>query len=195
MNMEAQSTTIAGEYYLRGVMETGSGFNLCEDNTFEFFFSYGALDRGGEGTWELKNDKVILNSPKPKGQGFVLMTNKVEDNDKISIKIIEENPFFLSHVYAIVRSGTQQLEAISDKDGVISFPKQPVDSIVLLFEFAPEKTAVFAFTSKEDNYFEFRFDPSIMDVVFENLALKLEENGLSGQHPLLKPGTYHFEKN
>ena len=196
MNMEAQKTTaIAGEYYLRGVMETASGFNLHEDNTFEFFFSYGAIDRSGEGTWEIKNDKLVLNSPKPKGQSFVLETNKVVNNDKITIRILAQNTFFLPYVYAIVRSGTQKLEAISDQNGLIIFEKQPVDSIVLLFEFAPEKTAVFAFSSKEDNYFEFRFDPSIMDVFFKNLALKPEDNGLSGQHPLLKPGTYHFEKH
>lgn len=193
--MEAQTSTIAGEYYLRGVMETASGFNLCEDNSFEFFFSYGALDRSGMGTWELKDDKVILNSPKPKEQGFVLTANKVEHNDKITIRIVEPNAFFLPHVYALVKSGDKQLEALSDREGIISFPKQPVDSIVLLFEFAPEKTAVFTITNKEENYFEFRFDPSILDVVFENLSLNIDDDGLSGQHPLLKEGVYHFKKN
>lgn len=194
--MEAQKTaTISGEYYLRGIMETASGFKLNKDSTFQFFFSYGALDRSGEGAWQLKNDQVILNSPKPKGQGFALLTNKVVNNDKISIRIIEENSFFLSHIYAIIKSGTKQLEAISDKDGVISFPKQPVDSILLLFEFAPEKTAVFTFTNKEDNYFEFRFEPWILDVVFDNLPLTINEKELTGQHPLLKEGVYHFIKN
>lgn len=194
--MEAQKTaTIAGEYYLRGVMETASGFNLHNDNTFEFFYSYGALDRSGAGTWQLKDDKLVLNSPNPQGQAFVLMANKVADNNRINIKIIEQNSFFLSHVYVIVRSGKQQLEGLTDRDGMISFPKQPVDSIVLLFEFAPEKSAVFAFTNKDENYFEFRFDPSVLDVVFKNLTLKLENNCLSGQHPLLKPGVYQFEKS
>ncbi|MFT3909876.1 MAG: hypothetical protein QM737_10655 [Ferruginibacter sp.] len=193
--MEAQTTTIAGEYYLRGVMETASGFNLAEDHSFEFFFSYGALDRVGKGTWELKDDKVIFNSPKAKEQGFILTTNKVVDNDKITIRIVEPNAFFSSHVYAIVKSGDKQLEALSDKEGFISFPKQPIDSIILLFEFAAEKAAVFTITNKEENFFEFKFDPSILDVVFENLSLKLDEHGLSGQHPLLIEGVYHFEKN
>ncbi len=196
MNMEAQKTaTIAGEYYLRGVMETASGFKLNEDSTFDFFFSYGALDRSGKGTWKQKGDKIILTSPKPETQSFKLITNKVVNNDKVTIKIIEENTFFLPHVYAIVKSGNKQLEALSDKDGFISFPKQAVDSIVLLFEFSPEKTAVFAFSNKEDNYFEFRFDPSVMDVVFEDLTLTLDDEGLSGQHPLLREGTYHFIKH
>ena len=38
--MEAQQTiqTITGEYYLKGIMETASGFKLNEDSTFDFFF-------------------------------------------------------------------------------------------------------------------------------------------------------------
>jgi hypothetical protein len=197
INMEAQKTaTIAGEYYLRGVMETGSGFKLNEDGSFEFFFSYGALDRSGQGTWKLKDNKVILTSPKPKEQGFVLVTNKaIAGNDSVNIRIIEENAFFLPHVYTIVKSGSKQLEAISDRQGNIKFPKQPVDSIVLMFELCPEKTAVFAFTNKDDNYFEFRFDHTIMELFFDNLVLDLDDKGLSGQHPLLKEGTYHFIKN
>lgn len=193
--MEAQKTaTVAGEYYLRGVMETASGFKLNEDGTFQFFFSYGALDRSGEGTWKLNGNKVIFESPKPKSQGFALLTNKATKSDSVHIRIIEKNAFFLPHVYAIIKSGDKQVGALSDKDGMIHLPKQQVDSIVLLFEFSPEKTAVFAFNNKEDDHFEFRFDPSILDVVFESLALELNEEGLSGQHPLLNEGTYHFIK-
>ncbi len=194
--MEAQKTaTISGEYYLRGVMETASGFKLNEDSTFEFFFSYGALDRSGQGSWKLKDNKVVLNSPKPTGQSFSLISSKQTAADLITIKIIEENQFFLSSVYAIVKSGNNQLEGMTNKSGVITFPKQQADSIVLLFEFAPEKTAVFTLTNKDDNYFEFRFDPTALEVFFEDLSLTVEEKELKGQHPLLKQGTYHFIKN
>ena len=48
LNLNAQKN-ITGEYYLQGVIETASGFKLNDDSTFEFFFSYGALDRYGSG--------------------------------------------------------------------------------------------------------------------------------------------------
>ena len=40
ITMQAQTKTDspAGEYYLRGVMETAAGFKLNEDHTFNFFF-------------------------------------------------------------------------------------------------------------------------------------------------------------
>ena len=41
--------TSAEEYYLTGVREMASGFLVKPDNTFQFFFAYGALDRQGAG--------------------------------------------------------------------------------------------------------------------------------------------------
>ena len=68
--MEAQkiTDTIIGEYYLKGVRETASGFKLNADSTFEFFFSYGALDRMGSGTWQKQGDQIIFSSAKTKGK-------------------------------------------------------------------------------------------------------------------------------
>ncbi|MEO7524374.1 MAG: hypothetical protein ABIT58_09785 [Ferruginibacter sp.] len=196
MNMEAQTKapSITGEYYLNGVRETASGFNFNEDKSFEFFFSYGALDRTGVGTWEIKDDKVILNSPKPKGYGFILAASKIVENDEITIQIVEENTFFLNHVYAIVVSGDTQQKEMSNQKGIIHFKKLPVDSITLIFEFTGEKKDVFIIPNKENNYFEFKFDPSIMDVIFDNLSLSIDKNVLSGQLPLLVEGIYEFEK-
>ncbi len=196
--MEAQQKTtaaITGEYYLTGVMETASGFKLNPDASFEFFFSYGALDRSGSGTWEKQDNMVIFNSPKSRGQNFALVKNMTVDNDSITIKIVDSNANFLPHVYSIVKSGGRTLEALTDHNGEIRFAKQPVDSILLVFEFAPERAAVFAFTGNTDNYFEFRFEPWVLDVIFENFVLTLDGKELSGQHPLLKEGEYHFIKN
>lgn len=196
INTEAQSAvTVAGEYYLRGVMETASGFKLNEDGTFDFFFSYGALDRSGSGNWKVKDSTVILTSPKPTTQSFALVTNKAISSDLVTIKVIEENPFFKSNVYVLAKGGGKQLEGQTDKNGVVTFPKQALDTIVLLFEFTPEKAAVFAFNNKNENYFEFRFEPTVMEVFFEDLTLTIDGTGLKGSHPLLKEGVYTFQKH
>ena len=52
--------TLAGEYQLAGVMETGSGLLLRADGSFEWYFSYGALDLGARGTWTRLGDAVEL---------------------------------------------------------------------------------------------------------------------------------------
>ena len=79
---------------------------------------------------------------------------------------------------------------------MISFPKQTVDSIILILEFCPEKLFIFTNNNKLHNNFEFRFEKDMMEVFFDHFVLSLHgEEGLEGQHPLLKEGTYHFKKN
>ena len=51
---------MAAEYQLDGVMETGSGLLLREDCSFEWYFSYGALDLAARGKWQAESDGVAL---------------------------------------------------------------------------------------------------------------------------------------
>ncbi|MBK8301812.1 MAG: hypothetical protein IPK90_15565 [Chitinophagaceae bacterium] len=55
-----EAATLTGEYFLTGVREMASGFLIQPDNTFQFFFAYGALDRMGSGTWSVKGDSIFL---------------------------------------------------------------------------------------------------------------------------------------
>jgi hypothetical protein len=57
---QAAQATLAGEYHLDGVMETGSGLSLRDDGSFEWFFTYGALDLGARGKWTREADTVVL---------------------------------------------------------------------------------------------------------------------------------------
>ena len=57
---KAVDAALAGEYSLGGVMETGSGLLLRSDGSFEWYFSYGALDLGARGTWTRTDDAVEL---------------------------------------------------------------------------------------------------------------------------------------
>ncbi len=56
----APAATLAGEYHLDGVMETGSGLLLHPDGRFEWFFSYGALDLAARGRWTRAGDGIDL---------------------------------------------------------------------------------------------------------------------------------------
>ena len=56
----APAAALAGEFHLDGVMETGSGLRLQEDGTFEWYFSYGALDLYARGRWSPAGDGVDL---------------------------------------------------------------------------------------------------------------------------------------
>lgn len=63
---------ITGTYLLRGVQETAAGFRFAPDSTFEFFFSYGAVDRFASGTYSQKNGSVIVKGDKIPGRDFAI---------------------------------------------------------------------------------------------------------------------------
>lgn len=50
--------SLAGHYYLRGVMEVGSELLLKKDGGFEFMLAYGANDQYGKGCWVRKGSTV-----------------------------------------------------------------------------------------------------------------------------------------
>jgi hypothetical protein len=186
-------TTVAGEYYLRGVTEVGSGFLLMPDSTFQFFFSYGALDREGSGTWALKDKRITLNSRRRPDHDFALTNSKKSDANFISIRITDNNTQLLRYVYAKMEFTDTIMEGMTDQQGEVRFPKREVKNLSLVFQFCPEKISVFDL-NKEHDHFEFRFEPWLAEYFFADFQLKLEGNDLKGRHPLLDEREYLFIK-
>ena len=80
---------LAGEYQLAGVMETGSGLLLRADGTFEWYFSYGALDLAARGDWSRTGDVVELAAremafpPQMPGAKFERMRLRIDGSDLV----------------------------------------------------------------------------------------------------------------
>lgn len=194
-SMHAQMPdTIAGEYYLQGVMEVASGFKLNEDSSFAFFFSYGAVDRYGSGRWTRQADRVIFNSFVHHDHDFSLLAGRTTTDHFITIKISDKNSPLLQFVYCSLNTGDTILRAKTDAKGVVRFPVKKVQSIVLQFEFCPEKSSEFNLQNSTDNYFEFRFEPWMAEVNFSEYSLIRTKDGLKGHHPLLDDKEYLFVK-
>lgn len=54
-----------GHYYLSGVMETGSELLLRADGKYEWYISYGAVDRYSKGRWGRRGKRVLLVADRP----------------------------------------------------------------------------------------------------------------------------------
>jgi hypothetical protein len=196
LNMNAQqSNNLIGEYYLQGVREIASGFKLNTDSSFDFFFSYGALDRSGKGTWHTEGNRITFNSSAVKEKDFILLSSKNDSNERVMVKIVDSNPILRSSVYVIIKAGENVQEGVTNSNGEISFTKQEIDSIKMVLEFCPEKKFGFTNVNKQHNRFEFGIEKEIMEVFFHQLVLTLTEEGMEGTHPLLRDGIYKFRKN
>ena len=55
-----EAAALAGSYHLEGVMETGSDLLLRADGSFEWAFTYGALDLLAKGRWQPEGDGIVL---------------------------------------------------------------------------------------------------------------------------------------
>lgn len=194
MNAQTKTHEWVGEYYLRGVMETASGFKLNPDSSFQFFYSYGALDRSGEGKWTIKDGRIILNSRPRPPLDFRLLKSGKGDDQGLTIRIVDRNSNLLRYIEctAIAPSSTQKAQ--TDHDGMTHFSLARVDSIGLLFQWCPDRTSFFRVTDPTLHYFEFGFEPWIAEVFFQNFILEPEKEGLKGRHPLLEGSSHFYER-
>ena len=188
------NVSIAGEYYLEGLREMASGFLLRPDGSFEFFFTYGAMDRFARGKWVKKNGQLKLTSkPKPP-YDFALVESKTQPHDFISIKMEAANPALLPHVFCSIHNAAEGSWQQMNQQGTVQFPKQELATVSLILEFCPERFSTIPVSDTTHNEFTFRIEQSIMEVFFENLLLQVEPYGLSGLHPLMDGEIFRYAK-
>jgi hypothetical protein len=191
LNVNAQKN-LTGEYYLQGVIETASGLKLNADSTFEFYFSYGALDRYGSGKWSVNKDSIILNSKQYPGKDFKLVNTIAATNNIAILKIENPNTNLYRLVYCRFKSAGADTIINFNEDGTLVFPFA-VDSVELLSELCSERSSTFAVNAKPSVY-TFNFEPWILEVFFNNHALHYSDDYLEGRHPLLDDKIYRFNK-
>ena len=194
LNAQPDKMEITGTYFMNGVMETASVFDLKPDSSFEFFFSQGALDRGGKGVWSVKDGHVVFNSTgKRPPKDYALVSSKIVPGNSTIIKMVDKNTMILSYSDATIKTPGGILSKSTDSHGEIKFPKKGATEISLLFRLCPDRESVFT-VNKGHNYFEFRLEPWIAEVFFENFSLTIVDGQLSGRHPLLEGNAFSYEK-
>ena len=105
-----------------------------------------------------------------------------------------KNTMLLRYVYFGLYRNGKVLQQVADSKGFARFPKQPLDSLSVQFEFTPERKSMFTSLPPNHNYFEFEFEPWLVEVFFDGFTLLFENNTLKGKHPLLDEKDYVYEK-
>lgn len=185
---------ITGVYFMSGVRETASVLELKADSSFEFFFSQGALDRGGQGKWAVKDGRLILNTTgKRPEKDYALVSSKAVPGNATVIKMVDKNSMILSYSEVTIKTASASMQESTNSHGEIRFPLKHAMEIALLFRLCPDRESVFN-VNKAHNYFEFRLEPWIAEVFFQDFSLQVGEGVLTGAHPLLQGPTFLYEK-
>jgi hypothetical protein len=193
---QLSAPALAGEYYLEGVMEVGSGILLKEDHTFQMFFTYGSLDKSGSGTWTVRDSTVILNSGARPANDFKLISSKKSGENGTTIKISDPNTNILRYMACVISGKGFSDTSEADAGGMIHFARSGADSIGLVHEMFSDRICYFDISKSTDNYFEFSIEPWIMNIYCDNLLLSIHDGYLEGMHPLLEENRmYTYRKS
>ncbi len=190
-----QANDLAGSYFLEGVKETASGFQLKPNYTFTFFFTYGGLDRYGSGRWSQEKNNIVFNSRIKPARDFKLLSARKVNDNFVTIKFTDNNPGIVRNIECILYTPKGRQKLFTGNDGVVKFPKNTVDSLQVFSPLFPDHPFTFIVTNKIQNSFEFAFEKWIAEVFFEDFTLKLNNNTLVGQHPLLNGNQFRYVKN
>lgn len=137
---------------------------------------------------------MIFNSFQKPGQDYSLVQSEKQAGEGFTVKISDANEHLRKMVKAIITKGTTQEQAAADAAGILNFNTALADTITLLFEYCPEKKFVFVVPDTTHNYFEFKLEPSVMDVMFDDFQLQLTSTGFSGAHPLDLTKEFTYKK-
>jgi hypothetical protein len=169
-------------------MEMASIIQLKPDSTFQFLYSYGAVDRYGAGKWSMKN-----NSRERPTLDFKLISSKRVNNKLTTIKTSDKNQNLLSYVLCIVKNKDGSHEQVTNGEGIAQLPIEALDSISLLFELCRDRNSAFH-VSNDDNYFEFGFEAWIAKYSFSTFKIKIDGGKLVGKHPLMLGENFTYIK-
>ena len=186
---------ISGDYYLTGVMETGCGIKLNPDNTFEFFYSYGALDRHGYGSWKkLSETEIELNTNYENLAPFTIILEEKRTHSGTLISIPNYNKMLLDNTKIEIVSDNTTEENIADANHFFVFKTEKSDKIIVTCLFYFDNFATIIPTDSSNNYFELAPNHNLPLVHFNHAKFKIEENALVGKLHLLDDfKEYRFE--
>ena len=177
MNMLAQSTQVAGIYSLSGMREMAGGFEFNQDNSFRFYYSYGAVDRFAEGTYSFVDKKIFLKSNKEAGRDFII-TKQSALSKGFTIKVTDKNQYLAETVRCVVLNDSRQEVFFADKAGVIKIDLPKASKIYLQHQLFPDILSLVKDESNPNDYFEVELSPLLQQVSFKGIDLTLDGDTL-----------------
>lgn len=175
--MQAQKFT-PGEYHLTGVREMASAFNFTKDGKFQFFLSYGAMDRNATGTYKIEGDTVKLFSDKEPGKDFDIVSQR-KAGSGYTIRIIDQNSILASNVRCLYFVDGEQFEEFADDDGVITLDVPECEKIYVQHALYADIASLIKDENNTNNVFELKLKPVLEQVSFKGVDFFIDGDTLT----------------
>lgn len=167
--------TLSGEYYFRQT-EMVSGFLFSAAGKFQFFFTYGAVDRSATGTYSIDGNLLRLKSEKEPGKDFTV-TRQYKGAEGFSLKFFHAQRYLTENIRCVFQAGEQKTEVISDNQGLVVTELQQCDHIFVQHLLYPDIFTQIKDPVNSNNHFELSLESSLEQVSFKGIDFTVEADG------------------
>jgi len=180
-----QAQTLNGVYRMAGGHEMVAAFQFKSDHSFEFYFIYGAVDRHAKGTYEIKDNQILLHADKKPGHDFTVL-KALHQGDGTTVQVTHPNTALLRHITAVFKKGNETDQQYSDETGRMHTAIVNCDTIYVAHTLFPDMpTLIYPTAGKNENYFELTMNPSLAELSFSGFVLQMNGEDLEGSLPWL----------
>jgi hypothetical protein len=184
VSSSSKAQKIAGVYSMQGGHEMVAAFEFKQDS-FRFYFIYGAVDRSASGRFTIQNGNIILHAAKIPGKDFTIAREEIR-GDGTSIKISNPNQALLRNIVGFFIKGSEQDQQFSDDQGMVHSKLGDCDSVLVLHTLFPDvPTLIKSKAENKNNYFELTLNPSLAELSFRDFTLHIEGEEITGSLPWL----------
>ena len=167
-------TKIQGEYAFRKT-EMVAGFNFTAAGAFQFFFSYGAVDRTAAGTFTVEGNTVKLKSNKEAGKDFTLISQSKQATG-YTISFNHTNKYLQKNILCVFFVNGKKQEAITDSKGEVHVDLAHCDSIYAQHLLYPDIVTLVKDATNGNNLFTLSLNPSLEQLSFKGIDLTIEKD-------------------
>jgi len=162
--------------------ELVASFKFSPDNKFDFFYSYGAVDRTATGTFSITGDTLHIKSDKEPGKDFTIKSES-RSGAGYHIQFEGADKYLLSNIRCSFFTGKERRDEYTDENGIIEINLPHCDSIYAFHELFPDMASVIKDEKNDNNHFVVTLNPSLGQVSFEGIAYKVDGNKLIAVMP------------
>ena len=170
INSVMSQPRIDGEYYF-GKMEMAAGFKFSEAK-FQFFYTYGAIDRSATGTFVIAGDSVILKSDKVESQDFTLVSQQ-HAGKGYQVIFQDANSYLVKNISCVFVVNGKQHEVMTNDAGTASIDLEHCDTIYATHTLFPDVPTIVKDAGNINNRFKLRLNPSLGSLSFKGINLRI----------------------
>lgn len=165
---------LEGTYFFRKT-ELVAGFHFSADGNFQFFFSYGAVDRNASGSFTVEDNTVKLKSDKEPGKDFTVVSESKEPAGYL-VQFNHPSSYLAEHVRCLFYTDDTVTEAFADRNGKLYVDLENCGSIYAQHLLYPDIVTLIKDVNNDNNRFTCSLNPSLEQLSFKGIDLTIEEN-------------------